>query len=107
MTDLQLTDYERRDLIAHYETDALPDFITYFTGDKEHDAWYRYQIGDRMFDLNLWDDTDYGGKNGVQCAVHLCAPTEDDNWTTTMQSCPLFEQKQSYASLLSTMKNDT
>jgi hypothetical protein len=78
MQTLQLNDYERRDLIAHYETDALPDFITYFTGDKEHDAWYGYQIGDRMFDLNVWLD-DTTGK--VSCAVYECY-WMDGNWHT-------------------------
>ena len=85
---LYLTDDERKQLIEHYETDALPDFIA----NHEEDAWYGYQVGDKMFDLNLWDDTLYGGKDGVQCCVHLCAPTEDDNWTTTLVSCSLFEE---------------
>ena len=82
--NLVLSDYERRDLIAHYETDALPDFITYFTGDKEHDAWYGYQIGDRMFDLNVW--TDYGGipdKEKIVCTVYECDwDGKQNNWNT-------------------------
>ena len=49
---LVLSDYERRDLIAHYKTDSLPDFLS----DNEDDLWYGYQIGDRMFDLNVWRD---------------------------------------------------
>ena len=76
--DLVLSDYERRDLIAHYETDALPDFITYFTGDKEHDAWYGYQIGDRMFDMNVWHDED---RDKIVCTVYEC-DWIGDNWQT-------------------------
>ncbi len=86
--ELYLTDDERKQLIEHYETDALPDFIANY----EEDAWYGYQIGDRMFDINIWSDTYYGDSDSVKCYVHLCAPTEDDNWTTTLVSCPLFEE---------------
>ncbi len=85
--ELYLTDDERKQLIEHYETDALPDFIANY----EEDAWYGYQIGDRMFDLNIWNDTDYGGTGDIQCDVYLCEPTDDDNWTTTMLSCKLWE----------------
>ena len=86
--DLVLSDYELEALIDYYETEALPDYQSC----NDDDMWYGCQIGDRMFDLNIWEDIDYGGKNGIQCAVHLCEPTEDDNWTTTFISCPLFEE---------------
>ena len=72
--DLQLTDYERKDLIAFYETDALPDFIA----NNEEDAWYGYQIGDRMFDLNAWADEDTGK---FVCVVYDCIWV-NDNWQT-------------------------
>ena len=76
--DLVLSDYERRDLIAHYETDSLPDYLSC----NEDDMWYGYQIGDRMFDLNVW--TDYGGipdKEKIVCTVYEC-DWVNDNWQT-------------------------
>jgi len=76
--DLVLSDYERRDLIAHYETDSLPDYLSC----NEDDMWYGYQIGDRMFDLNVW--TDYGGisdKEKIVCTVYEC-DWINDNWQT-------------------------
>ena len=85
---LHLTKQERKDLIAYYETDALPNFIAC----NEDDVWYGYQVGDKMFDLNVWDDEYYGGKSGVHCTVYLCEPTHDNNWTTTLVSCPLYEE---------------
>jgi len=72
--DLVLSDYERRDLIAHYETDSLPDYLSY----DEDDLWYGYQIGDRMFDLNVWCD-DLTQK--IVCTVYEC-DWIDDNWQT-------------------------
>jgi len=74
--DLVLSDYERRDLIAHYETDALPDFLS----DKEDDLWYGYQIGDRMFDLNVWHDED---RDTIVCDVYECDwDGTQNNWQT-------------------------
>ena len=72
--DLVLSDYERRDLIAHYETDSLPDYMAC----DEEDMWYGYQIGDRMFDLNVWTDdlTDE-----IVCTVYEC-DWINDNWQT-------------------------
>jgi len=76
--DLVLSDYERRDLIAHYETDSLPDYLSC----NDDDMWYGYQIGDRMFDLNVW--TDYGDipdKEKIVCTVYEC-DWINDNWQT-------------------------
>lgn len=84
MNDLELTEDERKQLITDFETNAFPDFIE----DDHEDAWYGYQVGDKMFDLNLWLDDD----DCVQCCVHLCQPTGDGNWSTTHISCPLFEE---------------
>jgi len=78
--DLVLSDYERRDLIAHYETDALVDYQSC----DDDDMWYGYQIGDRMFDLNVW--TDYGGipdKEKIVCTVYECDwDGKQNNWKT-------------------------
>ena len=78
--DLVLSDYERRDLIAYYETDALPNYNIWGDGDM----WYGYQIGDRMFDLNVW--TDYGGipdKEKIVCTVYECDwDGKQNNWKT-------------------------
>jgi len=75
--DLVLSDYERRDLIAHYKTDSLPDYNT----SSEEDMWYGYQIGDRMFDLNIWTDDMTGD---IVCAVYEC-DWLNDNWTTNLR----------------------
>jgi len=72
--DLVLSDYERRDLIAHYETDSLPDYLSH----DEDDLWYGYQIGDRMFDLNVWHDED---RDRIVCTVYEC-DWIGDNWQT-------------------------
>ena len=72
--DLVLSDYERRDLIAHYETDSLPDYLSC----DEEDMWYGYQIGDRMFDLNIWTDDMTGD---IFCAVYEC-DWINDYWKT-------------------------
>ena len=75
--DLVLSDYERRDLIAHYETDSLPDYLSC----NDDDMWYGYQIGDRMFDLNVWHDED---TNNTVCTVYEC-DWINDNWTTSLR----------------------
>mgnify|MGYP003140237205 FL=1 len=72
--DLVLSNYERRDLIAHYEIYSLPDY----QASGEEDMWYGYQIGDRMFDLNIWTDDMTGD---IVCAVYEC-DWINDNWQT-------------------------
>ena len=74
--DLVLSDYERRDLIAHYETDALPDYQSC----NDDDMWYGYQIGDRMFDLNVWTDD---LTEEIVCTVYECDwDGTQNNWKT-------------------------
>ena len=74
--DLVLSDYERRDLIAHYETDALPDYQSC----SDDDMWYGYQIGDRMFDLNIWTDD---LTEEIVCTVYECDwDGTQNNWKT-------------------------
>ena len=72
--DLVLSNYERRDLIAHYEIYSLPAY----QASGEEDMWYGYQIGDRMFDLNIWTDDMTGD---IVCTVYEC-DWINDNWTT-------------------------
>ena len=74
--DLVLSDYERRDLIAHYETDALPDYQSC----NDDDMWYGYQIGGRMFDLNVFKD--YITEN-IVCVIYEC------DWIRGRYACPL------------------
>jgi hypothetical protein len=54
--DLVLSDYERRDLIAYYETDALPDY-------------------------NIWGDGHDEDRDKIVCTVYEC-DWIDDNWQT-------------------------
>ena len=72
--DLVLSDYERKALIAHYETEALLDHQS----SGEDDTWYGYRIGDRMFDINIWTDD---MTNEISCAVYEC-DWIDDIWQT-------------------------
>lgn len=74
---LVLSESERRDLIAHYETDSLPDYNT----NSEEDVWYGHQIGDRMFDLNIWTDDMTGD---IVCTVYEC-DWKNDNWQTNFR----------------------
>ena len=74
--DLVLSDYELEALIAHYETDVLPDFNIWGDGDM----WYGYQIGDRMFDMNVWHDED---RDTIVCTVYECDwDGTQNNWKT-------------------------
>ena len=50
--DLVLSDHERDALLVYYTDNCLPEYHS----DKEDDLWYGLQIGDRMFDLNVWTD---------------------------------------------------
>ena len=72
--DLVLSGDERKDLINYYETDALPHYKIWGDGDD----WYGIQIGDRMFDLNIWHDED---RDTIVCTVYEC-DWIDDNWQT-------------------------
>ena len=80
--ELILSDYERRALIAHYETESLLEFHK----EKEDDLWYGYQIGDRMFDLNIWVDDLTGD---VVCTVYECDWVKDNWQTNTKRSWTL------------------
>ena len=59
--DLVLSDHERNGLLVYYYDNCLPEY----RAAKEDDLWYGLQIGDRMFDLNVW----------------LHAQTDEINWT--------------------------
>ena len=72
--DLVLSDDERKELTYYYYDKCLPEYRS----DKEDDLWYGIQIGDRMFDLNVWlhDQTDE-----INCTVYEC-DWINDNWQT-------------------------
>ena len=72
--DLVLSDYERDALLVYYTDNCLPEYHA----DKEDDLWYGLQIGDRMFDLNVWTD-DLTEK--IVCTVYECDWVRD-NWQT-------------------------
>ena len=78
--DLVLSDYELEALIDYYETEALPDYQSC----NDDDMWYGCQIGERMFDLNVW--ADYGGipdKEKIVCTVYECDwDGKQNNWKT-------------------------
>jgi hypothetical protein len=72
--DLVLSDDERKELTYYYYGTCLPAHLD----DKEDDLWYGIQIGDRMFDLNVWlDDT----TKEITCIVYECDWINDD-WQT-------------------------
>ena len=72
--DLVLSDYERKELTYYYYGTCLPDFLD----DRHEDIWYGLQIGDRMFDLNVWTDD---LTNEIVCTVYECDWVRD-NWQT-------------------------
>ena len=74
MTELILSDYERRMILAHYRAGFLQEFME----DEEDDMWYGYQIGDRMFDFNIWRDD---LTQEIVCTVYEC-DWINDNWQT-------------------------
>ena len=72
--DLVLSDDERKELTNYYTDTCFPQYLHH----KEDDLWYGIQIGDRMFDLNVWcDDL----TREVYCTVYEC-DWINDNWQT-------------------------
>ena len=72
--DLVLSDDEWDALLVYYTDNCLPEYHA----DEEDDLWYDLQIGDRMFDLNVWTD-DLTKK--IVCTVYEC-DWIGDNWQT-------------------------
>ena len=72
--DLVLSDHERKELTYYYYGTCLPDFLD----DRQEDIWYGLQIGDRMFDLNVWLDDQ---TEEINCTVYEC-DWINDNWQT-------------------------
>tara|TARA_X000001382_G_scaffold23204_2_gene14116 strand:+ start:26 stop:319 length:294 start_codon:yes stop_codon:yes gene_type:complete len=72
--DLVLSDDERKELTYYYYGTCLPEYLS----DKEEDLWYGLQVGDRMFDLNVWLDDQ---TEDINCTVYEC-DWIDDNWQT-------------------------
>ena len=74
--DLVLSDDERQELVQYYTDECLP----HYQSDNEEDLWYGYQIGDKMFDLNVWTD-DLTEK--IVCTVYECDwDGKQNNWLT-------------------------
>ena len=71
--ELPLSDYEKGYLTAFYDGVVLPDWA----GDAPQD-WYGIQIGERMFDLNVWLDEE---TSQMVCVVYPCAHMGGE-WTT-------------------------
>lgn len=82
MSDLKLTDTEYSELRNFFFKEALPDFIL----SNEDDLYYGYQVGDRMFDLNLYQ---INATEKIICRVNLCELAKDGEWHTTPTSCYL------------------
>ena len=72
--DLVLSDDERKELIEYYKEYCL----SHYQSDSEDDLWYSLQIGDRMFDLNVWTDD---LTEEIVCTVYECDWVRD-NWQT-------------------------
>jgi hypothetical protein len=72
--DLVLSNDELNRLMAYYYDKCLPEY----RADNEDDMWYGYQIGDRMFDLNVWTDD---MTDELTCVVYEC-DWINDNWQT-------------------------
>ena len=72
--DLVLSNDELNRLMAYYYDKCLPEYHA----DKEDDLWYGLQIGDRMFDLNVWTDD---LTEEIVCTVYECDWVRD-NWQT-------------------------
>lgn len=72
--DLVLSDDIRKELTYYYYGTCLPQYLA----DKEEDLWYGIQIGDRMFDLNVWTDD---LTEEIVCTVYECDWVRD-NWQT-------------------------
>ena len=78
MQTLQLNDYERGYLSAYYDAVILQDMANCCDED-----WYGIQLGDRMFDLNVWIDED---TSNVVCTVYECYWMEGNWQTNTRQN---------------------
>ena len=72
--DLVLSNDELNRLMVYYYDKCLPEY----RADKEDDLWYGLQIGDRMFDLNIWLDDQ---TEEINCTIYEC-DWINDNWQT-------------------------
>lgn len=79
MNSLQLTNDEMHALNFYFWDSALPDFVK----SNEDDLYYGYKIGDRMFDLNLYQ---VSPTEKITCRVNLCEE-KNGEWHTTRVHC--------------------
>ena len=78
--DLVLSSRERAELLNYYNETCLDDWKQNYESNGEDDLWYDIQIGERMFDLNVWLD-DITGK--LSCTVYECDwDGKQNNWKT-------------------------
>ena len=77
--DLVLSNDERKELTYYYYGTCLPEYLDDIRlGTTDDDMWHGLQIGDRMFDLNVWHDED---RDKIVCDVYECDWVRD-NWQT-------------------------
>ena len=72
--DLVLSDYERKELISYY----IGTCLRQYRPDRDEELWYGLQVGDRMFDLNIWLDDQ---TEEINCTIYEC-DWINDNWQT-------------------------
>jgi len=76
--ELQLSDYEKGYLMA-FSHQSYDDWCD--TNREPEDIWYGVQVGDRVFDINLWRDE---ANDMVYCSAYECIKGlgEPNNYTT-------------------------
>jgi len=77
MDELKLTEFEQGYLTAFYHTDA--HIQGEHSGRDEEMDWYGVQVGERMFDLCIWEDEETAE---VICVVYECHQNNNGEWTT-------------------------
>ena len=98
--ELPLSDYEKGFLTAHFEAHLrFEDYKCQGNAWYEHldddMEWVGVSIGDRMFDICIWLDTDFPEypdeaptyPDHLVACVYECDKTDDDNWTTNTDTC--------------------
>lgn len=73
MKELNLSHYEKGYLTAFFDFVILPDWA----GDYSED-WYHIDIGEAVFDINVWLDED---TSQIVCVVYQTVE-KDGTWTT-------------------------
>tara|TARA_R110002050_G_scaffold144628_1_gene270140 strand:+ start:381 stop:752 length:372 start_codon:yes stop_codon:yes gene_type:complete len=104
--ELQLSDYEKGFLTAYFEAHlrfedykaekvAFPIPYLWYEHLDDDQEWIGVSIGNRMFDICIWLDTDFPEypdeaptyPDHLVACVYECDKTDDDNWTTNTDTC--------------------